>query len=328
MYKSNRHPDICRLNRPAAAGVLSIKERPGSPLRARKILLPTFLCLLVMGIGCSRARVQYEEIYRDDKMHIRLAERQDKSGETEPRSYDHPWNVHAEVLDDMLESVLYKKGKVVLGGGKSKEAFPAFQRRALLKHIQGAFARAGVDQAVDFSFVHTQSSLKVFRRTFLTDGIMFRKEGRLNIAFRNLAFEEDGGAEESDYEPNRADPTESPMRTSWTLVAGDGQSLVERAGSGVLGSSTYTNWIRLDLSWPWGIEDEAIIKRTMPDLSDDLDSAVGAGFTLPDPETPTRAEVEERLQFLEELRRDGMIAERTYVEKKRELDRLLESLPQ
>ncbi len=254
-------------------------------------------------------------------MRIRLAEREDKA---EQRIYEHPWNVHVEVLDDMLESVKYKKGKVVIGGGQLRDAFPAFPRRAMLKHIQGAFARAGRHQTVDFSFVHTESSLKIFRRTYLTDGIMFRKGGRLNIAFRNLAFEEIGGEEERHYEPNRADPLESPMRTSWTLVAGDGQSLVERPGSGILGSGTYTNWIRLDLSWPWGIEDEAIIEKTMPGRADDLEPSPDGGFTLPDPAAPGRAEIEERLRFLEELRRDGMIAERTYIQKKRELERMLE----
>jgi hypothetical protein len=293
----------------------------------QRLLHLLFLGLLLAATGCARARVQYEEIFRDDTVHVRLAEKLDKSGEVEPRSYDHPWNVHVEILDDMLESVKYKKGKVVIGGGNLQDAFPVFPRRVLLKHIQAAFARAGRDQAVDFSFRYSKSTLKVFRREFLTDGILFRQGGSLNVAFRNLAFEEIGGAEESDYEPTRADPTASPMRTSWTLVPGDAQSLVESTASGILGSGTFTNWIRLDLSWPWGIEDEAIIKKTMPDMAEDLDSAMDEGFSLPDPAAPSRADIEERLKFLEELHRDGMIAERTYIQKRRELDRLLESLP-
>ena len=178
------------------------------------------LILLVVVSGCARSRVRYEEIFRDDTVHVRLIEKLEKSGEAVPRSYDHPYDVEIEVLDDMLESILYRKGKVVIGGGESTEAFPALPRRALLKHIQSAFAEAGLDQAVDFSFVETRSSLKIFRRVYLTDGIMFRKGGQLNIAFRNLAFEQMGGEEEDNFEPNREDPTGSPMRTSWTLVAG------------------------------------------------------------------------------------------------------------
>jgi len=99
------------------------------------------LVLLVVASGCARSRVHYEEIFRNDTVHVRLIEKLDKSGEAVPRSYDHPWDVEVEVLDDMLESVLYRKGKVVIGGGESKEAFPTLPRSALLKHIQSAFLK-------------------------------------------------------------------------------------------------------------------------------------------------------------------------------------------
>jgi len=293
-----------------------------------RVLCWQVLILLVVVSGCARSRVRYEEIFRDDMVHVRLIEKLEKSGEAVPRSYDHPWDVEIGVLDDMLESILYRKGKVVIGGGEAKEAFPALPRGALLKPIQSAFAQASLDQAVDFSFVYTKSSLKIFRRVYLTDGIMFRKGGQLNIAFRNLAFEQMGGEEEDDFEPNREDPTRAPIRTSWTLVAGDGQSLAHGAGSGILGSSTYTNWIRLDLSWPWGVADAVIVEQAMPGMVDDLESLFEGDFTLPEPEPPTRAEIEERLQFLEELRREGTIGERSYIEKKRELDRLYKSAPE
>jgi hypothetical protein len=293
----------------------------------RSLFFLQVLVLFVVASGCARSRVHYEEIFRSDTVHVRLIERLDKSGEAVPKSYDHPWDVETEVLDDMLESILYRKGKVVIGGGESKEAFPALPRVALLKHIQSAFAKASLDQAVDFSFVYTRSSLKIFRRVYLTDGIMFRKGGQLNIAFRNLAFEQMGGEEEDNFEPNREDPTGSPMRTSWTLVAGDGQSLAQGAESGILGSNTYTNWIQLDLSWPWGVADAVIIEKAMPGMVDDLESLFEGDFNFPEPEPPSREEIQERLQFLEELRRDGTIGERSYIEKKGELDRLYNSAP-
>ena len=285
------------------------------------------LALLVVVSGCARSRIHYEEIFKDDRVHVRLYERLEKSGEAVPRSYEHPWEVETDLLEAMLESVRYRKGKVVVGGKTSMEAFPAVPRRALLRHLQSAFAKASLDQAVDFSFVYTRSSLKIFRRVYLTDGIMFRKGGQLNIAFRNLAFEQVGGEEEDNYEPNREDPTGSPMRTSWSLVAGDGQALAQGSGSGILGSNTYTNWIRLDLSWPWGVADAVVIEKAMPGMVDDLESLFEGDFTLPEPEPPSRAEVKERLDFLEELRREGTIAERTYIEKKRELERLYENAP-
>lgn len=301
--------------------------RPGRRIRARSLFFLQALVLLVLAGGCARSRVRYEEIFRDDTLHVRLVEKLAKSGEAVPRSYEHPWDVDIETLDAMLESVRYKKGKVLIGGKDSKEAFPGLSRLALLKHIQSAFAQAGPDQAVDFSFKYTRSLLKVFRRVYLTDGIMFRKGGQLNIAFRNLAFEQVGGEAEDMYEPNREDPTGSPMRTSWTLVPADGQSLAQGARKGILGPNTYSNWIRLDLSRPWGVADAAVIDKAMPGMVDDLESLFEGDFTLPKPEPPSRAEIEERLNFLEELRREGTIGERAYLEKKRELDRLYNNAP-
>jgi len=328
MDRPNRHRAMCWLSHQSGESLVSGEVRPRTWIRVRSLFFLQVLVVLVAAIGCARSRVHYEEIFRDDRVHVRLAERLDKSGVAEPRGFDHPWDVEIGVLDDMLESVLYKRGKVVIGGGKSKEAFPAFPRHAIVKYIKSAFAEASPDQGIDFSFVDTQSTLKIFRRVYMTDGIMFRKGGQLNIAFRNLAFEQIGGEEEDNYEPNRQDPTESPMRTSWTLVAGDGQSLAQGTGTGILGSNTYTNWIRLDLSWPWGVADAVIIEKAMPGMVDDLGSMFEGDFTLPEAAPPSREEVQERLQFLEELRREGTIAERAYIEKRRELDRLYDSLPE
>jgi len=167
--------------------------------------------------------------------------------------------------------------------------------------------------------------MKVFRRVYLTDGLMFRKGGKLNIAFRNLGFEELGGEEEA--EPNREDPTISPLRANWTLVAGDGQTLAKGPGSGILGSRPYPNWVELELSWPWGVSKEEIIQKAAPETGEALESAVKSELEAPQPIAPSREEVQERIEFLEELRREGSVSEDSYREKKRELDLLYESLP-
>jgi hypothetical protein len=290
----------------------------------RRLFFLKVLALLLVSIGCARSSVEYQEIFRDNRVHVLLAETREKSGEVAPKGYDHPWVLDIWTLEDMLESVRYKRGKAVFGGGKPEEAFPPRSRHLLLSHIQKAFAQAGPDQAVDFSFIERRSALKVFQRVYLTDGLMFRKGGALNIAFRNLGYEELAGGEEA--EPNREDPTASPMRTSWALVAGDGQALAKTQGSGILGSNTFTNWVELDLSWPWGVSEEEIIEQAAPETGDALESAVESELEAPQRIAPSREEVQERMEFLEELRREGTISEDSYREKKRELNLLYESL--
>lgn len=285
--------------------------------------------LLCAAVGCARPSVRYKEIFADTRISVRLSERLDKAGATVPRGYDHPWDVEVGKLDAILEAVRYKKGKVILGGERLHDAFPAVSRYALLKPIREAFAQVGPDQVVDFSFVEERSTLKVFRRLFLTDGVLFRKGGELNIAFRNIAFEQFVGEEQERAEPNRQDPLESPMRASWTLEPGAGQSLATGGGGGLLGSRTYANWIRLDLSRPWVAVDGAIREKAVPATIDVPPSSLPGEVALPDPTPPpSPEEAAERLRFLEELRRDGSISERDYLDKKRELEHLGDRNPE
>jgi hypothetical protein len=298
---------------------------PWLEVRMRWLLCLQVLGLLLISTGCARSRVEYQEIFSNQRVRVLLAEEWEKSGKVVPKGYDHPWNVDILTLENMLESVHYKRGRAVFGGGKPEEAFHSRSRHLLLNPIQKAFAQASPDQAVDFSFIEYRSAMKVFRRVYLTDGLMFRKGGKLNIAFRNLGYEELGGAEEE--EPNREDPTASPIRANWTLIAGDGQALAKGQGSGMLGSKPYPNWVELDISWPWGASDEEIIEAAMPGMGEALESIVESELEIPQPTTPSREEVQERMEFLEELRREGSISEDSYREKKRELDLLYESLP-
>ncbi len=327
MDRRNRHRNVRWSRRQAGEDPSAGGARSWMWVRMRRLLFLQALCFVLLAVGCARSRVHYQEIFRNDRIHVRLVERLDKSGSAVAKGFDHPWKVEKAVLDDMLESVRYKKGKVVIGGGKLREAFPEHMRHALLPYIQRAFAQAGPDQAVDFLFVELKSTLKVFRRAYMTDGIMFRKDGCFDIAFRNLAFEQIGGEEEADFAPNRQDPTASPTRTSWTLIAGDGQSLVPARDAGILGPNTYTNWVRLDLSWPWGVSDAAILDQAMPGMVDDMGKVLDEKAPLPEPNAPGKEELQERLQFLEELRREGTITERAYREKKRELEGLYQSIP-
>jgi hypothetical protein len=286
------------------------------------------VALLAMAVGCARPSVRYKEVFGDARVRVRLAERVDKSGATVPGGYDHPWNVDAGLLEALLEAVRYKKGKVLVGGGRLYDAFPAASRHAVLRPIREALAQAGPDQVVDFSFVEEKSTLKVFRRLSLTDGVLFRKGGELNIAFRNIAFEQFLGEEGAEAEPNRRDPLESPMRTSWALEPGAGQSLATAGEGGLFGSSPYANWIRLDLSRPWVAVGGAIPKKAAPAMIEVPPSSLPGEVALPDPASlPSPGEIEERLRFLEELRRDGAISERDYLDKKRELERLRDRLP-
>jgi len=270
-------------------------------------VLPWVLALILILSGCSKVKTVSETIYTGDGIKIRLVEKLEKDGgKPVPRGFEQPWDVKLDELDDLLGSIRYQQ-TVMFFHGKKRQAFPAEKRLKMLKPIQEAFAKSTPDQVVDFSFTHRWKWLIISRDT-LTDGVLFRKDGKLNCAFRNLAFE-DLADPEGSGEPFRGDPTQEPVRTSWVLFVGPGQNIVKKESSGLFGGRKFPNWIQLDLSRKW-------------EEPEDEEEALSA--ELPEGEVSSREEIEKRLNFLEELRKEGAIQEESYQKIKKDLLELLE----
>lgn len=307
-----------------------------SPSETFRVLLVGLLVLSALA-GCARSRSSFQEIYRDENIQVRLVEQKDTSGNTIPRGFDHPWPVDAETLQRLLASIQYQRG-VLVQRSKVRDVFPADVRARLLEPLRKAFEQAGPDQAVDFSFLRRETTLAVFQREYLTDGILFRKEGAFHCALRNLAFETLGGPETGDN-PFTGDPTENPLRTDWNWVLKEGQSLARSSSSGLFAQKEFPNWIVLDLA-RFGARGESARPET-------AGAAAGVGAAVPgvvpapsvekEPSAPVAApalqapaappsqpaalppEVKERLRFLDELHQEGALSDEAYAQKKREL---------
>lgn len=307
-----------------------------SPIQMQRPVRTLATCLVVLSalVGCGRSRFSFLEIYRDETIQVRLVEWKDGSGSTIPRGFDHPWPVDAQTLEGLLSSIRYRRG-LLIQRNKARDVFPADVRKGLLGPLREAFERAGPDQAVDFSFLRRETTLAVFQRDYLTDGILFRKGGAFHCALRNLAFETLGGPEGGEN-PFAGDPTEKPLRSDWTFVLQEGQSLARSGSSGLFAKEEFPNWIVLDLARSVGGA-----KAVSPEATEAPSGVVpaepeGAGVpptpmqslpphAAPAVQTPVsqpsavQPEVEDRLRFLEELRREGSLSEEAYQQKKREL---------
>jgi hypothetical protein len=266
--------------------------------------LSSLLASLLIAAGCSGVKNVSETVYSGNGIKIRLVEQVQKTGEPVSRGFEHPWTADIEELDGLLGSILYQQ-TVMFYHGKKRNAFPLPQRREMLKPLQEAFAKATPDQMVDFSFHHRWKWL-IISRDMLTDGVLFRKEGKLNCAFRNLAFE-DLADPEGSGEPYGGDPTQEPVRSSWVLSPGPGQDLVEKTSSGLFGGTRFPNWIQLDLARQWPAAPEG-----------EEDAALPAASGAAEP-PPTLTEIEKRLHFLEELHKEGALSEASYEKRKADL---------
>lgn len=290
----------------------------------------SFLCvsllLTLIVSGCAGIRTESEEIYGNGGIRVKLIKEVDKSGKTVPKGYSHPWDVDPLTLDSLLASIHYRQSVLILKR-KDREAFPEPERRRLVEPLRKAFARATPDQAVDFSFVHTKRWM-LFQREYLTDGILFVREGALQCAFRNIVFEELADPEGT-TQPFRGDPTETPYRTSWSLEAGEGQQLVKGDARGLWGPKVFHNWIRLDLSRDWlrAREEAKTEENREPEGVEAEESRPKEGQGSVQSLAAKREEIEEQLEFLEELYREGTVSALAYEKKKTDLLEQLHALP-
>lgn len=307
-----------------------------SPIRTDVPVRALAVCLLVLSVllGCAGSRSSFLEIYRDDNIQVRLVEWKDRSGNKILRGFDHPWPVDAQTLERLLSSIQYRRG-VLIQRNKVRDVFPPDVRKGLLDPLRKAFEQAGPDQAVDVSFLRRETTLAVFQREYLTDGVLFRKEGAFHCALRNLAFETLGGPEGGET-PFSGDPTEKPLRTDWTFVLQEGQRLARSASSGLFAKEEFPNWIVLDLARSVaGAETERAEGAETAAEAVPGEAEGGAAPPVPKGPSPVPAapdslaptfqpstlppEIGERLRFLEELRREGALSEDAYHQKKREL---------
>ena len=222
--------------------------------------------------------------------------------------FDHPREFTAGEMQAVFASVrFFKPGIFSVGGkqGKEFDLLTADEAGILAEHLAAAFARAGSDQWVDFS-------LNVFRgQTFignyrLSDGVMFVKDGKLNLAFRNISLKTN-----PEDQPNAFDPTKG-YRAFNKLVAGEGQELVDE------------NWVVMDVKnlpkakakKPAPAPATTPAATTEPEIPETTTPAPAAA----QPATPSaKAPVKERLLELQELYDEGLITREEYQKKRKEI---------
>ena len=309
-----RSPVVREEGMPPGSGGRSVaRSRAGTRILGL-LLVP------LLAVGCAGRKPVSEEIFKDQEMSVKLVAQKDRSGDWIEKGFEHPWKVDDQTLNALLSSIVFNKGSVIIGRKKLHPAFPEAERERLLDPIREAFARANPDQYVEFAF-HQRRSWTVFQRVYFTDGILFRKDGRLNCAFRNLGFEELSGID-GEYEPYRGDPTEKPARTQWRLVPQEGQFLTPGDGGGLFAAKAFTNWIQLDLNRPWEVVETPEVEEAPPESEPAAEEATGE-----EPAPMTKEEVQERIRFLEELYRDGALSEAAYREKRKALEAQYGALP-
>jgi hypothetical protein len=244
-------------------------------------------------------KVETVPVWQQGDAYIRLF--QEKG---DPKGYDQPWTVYEKEMRGILLSLYFSRYEYFRWSTSSR-VFEEDRVNTLAPFFQRAFLAAGPDDVVEFYLPFRTSKLfGLTGETVLTRGWAFVKDHQLNFQFFNMQEPMTGNCpecDESDDQPSIA----------WKFVPQPGQGYGEEKN--ILGSDRQDpHWIVMDLASPAQAATPVPAKptvRTGPDKAPPAAAGPAAG----------EREVEDRFEELKNLLDKGLITEKDYEQKKKEL---------
>lgn len=300
----------------------------------RHVSILLILAVAAAGYGFSLFKKDDRNILqKDSHTWVKVRNADKKVG-----SLDHPVSFADEQMMAALASIYYfKPAPLSIKGDKGSEfeIFEPEEREFIAPYLAQAFERAGSDEWVDFSYEYFRGKtfIGVFR---LTSGVMFVKDGELNIVFREI---------NSAVNPEERITELNPLnnyKTYMHLVPREGQRLYITQGK--RNEIEHENWIIMPLSLldkpvSLQVEKETVIEQKpvpvpsapAPTVSPEQPApavsapAPAAPAVAPaPPQKPAPAPVversaKERMLDLRELYDAGFISEEEYEQKRKEI---------
>ncbi len=285
-------------------------------MNQKKIL--TLIMVILFCFGFSLFEKTKWVWHKGEYDYVRLA-KPDKGIE----NLQHPAELSPELVEQIIAAIRYTRPFVNLGGlskGKDYELLTAEEAGSIAPYISQAFAQANSSQWVDFSLEVHRGVLFIFGSDQLTDGVAFMKDGKLNIAFRNIS--EKISAEGT---PNIVSPLKSSAGTA-KLVPGKGLELAKNKKG-----KTVDNWLVIDLkafsapaaeAKPAEVKAEPAKPETKPAevKPQEKSPEKSAAQPAPPPAEPKSGKsVKQRLTELRELYDQGLITEDDYNKKREDI---------
>jgi hypothetical protein len=235
--------------------------------------------------------------------------------------FEHPYTFTEQDMEAALRSLRYFRPDMFSITGKKGKEYDVFaedEARLVAASLAKAFAEAGPDEWVDFSVnaFRGQILLGSYRQS---DGVMFVKDGKLNIALRNIAVKT-----APDQEINAFDPTKG-YRGFAKMTAVEGLKLNDQ------------NWVSMDarnipriaaageepqlITVPTGTPAPAPAPAAPAGTpaAPEAQPAPSAPAAQPAAPAPAKASVTDRLLELQGLYDKGLISKEEYEKKRQEI---------
>ncbi len=267
-------------------------------------------------------------VEQGERWRVRLVKYENASDFLKNGRFDHPYNFSLVKLNRMLGAIYYTEPEL-FGKGKKSPLFDKKVRATLLVPLQKAFSMARSDEVVDFAFMISERSMVLFSHEYFTSGIMFIKNGKLNVVMRVVDYQVENY--ESALRQFVGDPTKRALKNPWQFVPGPGQSLkkAKKSGWGIFQQDYYTNWLVVDLDYNFRPAPLLKKNRAKKEILSPSSAPPPVKFETPSDKSPiikpsvTKSlddpEIRRKLQILRELYNSGKISRQTYERKKDEL---------
>ncbi len=279
------------------------------------LIIPAFGCSLSLSKKIHKKSSIVGATINDQNTSVEIREELDEQGNVIKKNFNHPYYFTGSGLANILSSIYYKQKSLIKGSGRRK-LFRQEELQTIIPPIISAFSMATDSQDI-LVFSTSDKVLLSDRQSYFS---MFITDSDLNIVFSTIQSKKnltDGRAFRKSNKDKFKDPFDVKRSSRWSLVPMGGQRL----------ASGRRNWLIIDLSSNlFGVAstDNANISDNINDISipSDRSRAIERKIRTDKnfiEEKKNYQGVREKLKELKVLSDEGLISEKDYELKKKEL---------
>ena len=285
------------------------------------ILIPLILLSLVL--GCSNTfnkKIKKKSnivgaTVDDHNASVEIREELDEKGDVIKKNYNHPYYFTGSGLANLLSSIYYTQKNIILGTKGKKQLYKKEELQNIIPPIISAFSMANDSQDI-LVFSTSDKVLLADAQSYFS---MFVSNNELNIVFSDILIKKsvsDGRASRKSNKSKFKDPFDVKRSSRWNLIPMEGQRF----------APGHQNWLIIDLSSNlFGVAGSGNISNNANDNPLQVD---GRTRTIERKvrtsnnfieEKQKYQDVRDKLKELKVLSDEGLISEKDYELKKKEL---------
>ncbi len=284
----------------------------------------SLLLLLFLVFGCNTYN---KKVYKksnivgatvdDHNASVEIREELDVEGAVIKKNYNHPYYFTGGGLANILSSIYYTQRSLVLGSKGKKQLYKKEELQNIIPPIISAFSMATDSQDI-LVFSTSDKVLLADAQSYFS---MFVSNNELNIVFSDILNKKsisDGRSFRKSNKSKFKDPIEVKRSGRWNLIPMEGQRF----------APGHQNWLIIDLSSSlFGVAGGGNISNNTSDSDNPLQTGGRARAIERKVRTSNNfieekqkyQEVRDKLKELKILNDEGLISEKDYELKKKEL---------